>query len=422
MPVSTTDDRATLPGYDPDGCNCPDCRRARDHASASDQPESPAEYRCEECGWVWYNATDARECCQDAEPEGYTCSDCGEWYEYESSAAECCAPQGGDDDYPELDPLGTLYRLDVADLPARPARLCSIEQEIVDGGARAARLMYEIGLSQSSGLASYSADCRRGQVVVKEDGSLPDSGGEIVYSRFQLDGTTGDAQNLSEGLAKLRQLKELGLVESGESAGTHIHIAARALDGSTFQPQHMASLHELFCHLEDMLYALAACGWREHRLDSYGDGYCKVLPKIADSTPAKVVSHMRGDRYLGLNFIRLFDAVRECGCGACMVGDWNECDCGALDGATVEWRLFNSTTKPQTMHAWLLLAHALTAYAAQHTLGTLEPTPIRSGSPESRWAQLEWLLAEAPFTDDERDVIRDAAHRSPGFGTRSDTY
>lgn len=390
-------------------CTCEACTRERG--------EDFVPYECAECGEQHRYASEADNCCD----ERYYCPDCGGDYEYESDALECCATDEYPSDYPPLQPLDNPYPVTVAELPNRPARRCSIEQEITAGAWRAARLMSEIGLAGTEGVCGYQDDCRPGSAIVKEDGSLPEDGAEVVYSRFRLD-SIADSANLSAGLARMRELKEQGLVSSGRSAGTHIHIAARAESGETYQPQHMASLHEVFCHLEDTLYALAACGWDEHRLDEYGDGYCKVLPKIKDSTPAKVLTEMRADRYFGLNFQRLIEAVSRCQCGGCYVGDWESCDCGTMDKATVEWRLFNSSTRPDTIHAWLLVAHAVTAYAARHTLGTLEPTPIRSGDPESRWAQLEWMLENCPFADNEREVVRKAARRSPGFGEHGDTY
>ena len=95
---------------------------------------------------------------------------------------------------------------------------------------------------------------------------------------------------------------------------------------------------------------------------------------------------MRSDRYYGLNFQRLFEAAGRCSCGAATMGDWASCDCGAFDSATVEWRVFNASTLPRTIHAWIVMAHAMTAYAARHELGHaagepdgLARLPLRSG-------------------------------------------
>ena len=124
---------------------------------------------------------------------------------------------------------------------------------------------------------------------------------------------------------------------------------------------------------------------------------------------------MRSDRYYGLNFQRLFQAVERCTCGAARMGDWQSCDCGAFDRGTIEWRVFNSSTLPRTIHAWLLMAHAMTAYAATHELGTLFPQPYGSSSREDKRETLENLLGLLPLTDGERDVIREAAGSLPGL-------
>ena len=367
------------------------------------------------------------------EPEFYECPECGADYEYEGEALSCCAvddwgPGPFDGEVHHLPALpDPVYLVGVPAIWRRPARLTSIEQEVVFGGASAARTLESYGLSQYSQIVDHSDDGVAQSVVVKEDGSLPDEGGEFVYSRFDLS-QKSQAENLSEILCRVRQMKEARIIGSGDSAGVHIHISAKAQDGSCIGPGEMANLHELFCHLEDMLYAFAAAGWQQHRLDteySNDDGYCKVLPKHDEDekpTVAKTYQLMRYDRYYGLNFQRLFEGVRSCTCGACSMGAWSECDCGSLKRATVEWRLFNSSTKPETLHAWLLIAHAITAYASQHRLGSLKPTTIRTGTSESRWEQLEWVLRKCPFTDKEREIVRDTARRAPGFGQVSESY
>jgi len=124
---------------------------------------------------------------------------------------------------------------------------------------------------------------------------------------------------------------------------------------------------------------------------------------------------MNADRYFGLNFQRLFSAVSSCSCGAARMGDWNGCECGAFDGATVEWRVFNSSTLPRTIHAWLLFSHAVTAYADRHTLGTLAPNPYGSQTKSEKREVLNNLLAMLPLTRGEKAIIREAADRSPGL-------
>jgi hypothetical protein len=205
-----------------------------------------------------------------------------------------------------------------------------------------------------------------------------------------------------------------------KTAGTHIHISARAENGTMIGPRQMAALHEIFCYAEDFLYSLAAAGWDEHRAspDAHG-GYCKPVPKLPSGEKAtgwRVHGLMSRDRYFGLNFQRLLGAATNCSCGAARFGEWEACECGAFDSATVEWRLFNASTKPETLHAWLLLAHSLTALSMTHEVGTLTANPYGASDAEARRAVQSWIERTAPLTDDEVHVIRQAARRSPGLG------
>ena len=95
------------------------------------------------------------------------------------------------------------------------------------------------------------------------------------------------------------------------------------------------------------------------------------------------------------------------------MGDWPSCNCGAFDRATVEWRVFNSSTLPRTIHAWIVLAHAMTAHASRHELGTLEQNPLGSQSAEEKQMVFDHLLRILPLTDGERDLLEDAWERSP---------
>ena len=97
------------------------------------------------------------------------------------------------------------------------------------------------------------------------------------------------------------------------------------------------------------------------------------------------------------------------------MGDWASCDCGAFDKATVEWRVFNSSTRPQTIHAWIVMAHAMTAHAARHPLHTLPSNPMGSQTAAEKREVLEHLLDVLPLTEGERELIRDTADRSPGL-------
>jgi hypothetical protein len=389
---------------------------------------------CSNCGSEWNHEEEAHDCCRHIcqscgaehryEDEAYeccwhSCPDCGQRWEYEEDAYSCCGNSfaGSLPILPVVEP----YRLDVPEIDGRPARVCSIEQELVAGGAAVARLLYEDGIASSDGVDSYhSGGSRPGTAHVESDGSLPSGGGEVVYDRFMLS-DDHDVTNLSRALTKIRQLRDSGSgldrpVRTGFAAGIHVHISARAVDGTMMTPENVAQLYELWCYAEDMLYAFSAAGWNRHRQPSDHGGYCKPVPKgTGQATPREVWRLMRSDRYYGLNFQRLFEAVGRCSCGAATMADWASCDCGAFDRATIEWRVFNASTRPQTIHAWIVMAQAMTAHAARHPLHTLPENPMGSQTPAEKRLVLEHLLDLLPLTDGERELIRDTADRSPGL-------
>jgi hypothetical protein len=171
----------------------------------------------------------------------------------------------------------------------------------------------------------------------------------------------------------------------------------------------MAALYEIFTFAEDVLFRLAAAGWHSHR----GVRYTQLMPKDPGMNAGKLAKNASRGRHFSLNFQRILDAARSCSCGACATGDWQECECGCLQRGTIEWRIFNATTKPETLHGWLILAHALTAKSFDYTLGELKPNEyLRTPSDRHAWI-LGWILSECPMTRDEQLTVLALAKRSP---------
>lgn len=371
--------------------------------------ENYPAHTCVECGSEHGSDEEAYECCR------YQCGECGQWHDYESDRDDCC-PQTAD--CPVLSEI-PIHNISVPEMFDRPARLCSIEQELAGGGAVVASLLYREGVSNDNYVRGYhsSHSGEAGMIHVEEDGSLPNDGGEVVYDRFDLS-YEPQAERFSRIVGKIRQLRdEHKLVKTSFAAGIHVHVSVKANDGSSLSTRDVAALYEVWCYAEDMLYSLSAAGWNRHRqpTDNYG-GYCKAVPKVnGNATPAKVWRAMRADRYFGLNFQRLYNAVSRCSCGASTVGDWESCDCGAMDGATIEWRVFNASTLPRTIHAWIVLAQAITAYSKLHELGTLPTNEYGSQTASEKREVLNHLLDVLPLTEGEKDLILDAANRSPGL-------
>src|SRR5215831_13093177 len=213
----------TLSHNEERGAVCSDCDR----------------YTCSHCGSEWHSEDEAYDCCR------YECPDCGTEYHYEDEAAECCRSYGAS--YPTLSDLPRPYQVSVPEIDGRPARVCSIEQEINDGGSEAMQMLYDFGFADSAEQSSYSSQGRPGMVTVKSDASLSgEDSAEIVYSRYRLWEPVSTA-DLSAALGRMRQLaREANVVRVNKSAGTHIHISAKAEDGSGIGPSEMAALHEIF--------------------------------------------------------------------------------------------------------------------------------------------------------------------------------
>ena len=409
------------------------CSHCSEEYETPDGAHECCNYQCSECGDSYRYEEDAEGCCSEPEEE-YSCSWCGSYYETQAQADACHRAerqtqeqydaqareererrrQMADPNYPREvlhSPVG--YSISIPEIPGRPRRLCSVEQELTEGGPRVARLLYDMGISPEFSITNYSNQGSPGMALVKEDGSLQRGiGGEVVYSRFDLSMSTA-IRNFSKAIWAIRQLRNQGLVKTARNAGTHIHISAISQDdGSVFGPGEMAKLYEINAFCEDVLYALGSAGWASHR----GTEYTIPMPSFGkEVTAGKVSKNAMRDRHFSLNFVRLLNAAQQCRCGACPVGDWQECECGVLGAGTVEWRVFNATTKPETMHGWLLLAHALTAKAFDHTLGSLDPNQYAMTDHSRHAWILGWILRECPFTDTERMIVLSLAKRAPGL-------
>ena len=419
------------------------CTYSCEHCGEVHQYEEDADeccaYYCEHCGARYTSQEQAYECCAEPEDEGeasYECAQCGRlWYsQHDLDNCACGAGTANAELQAERERMraerreqkeiqsGTRYPHEVLGIPVgymiripelsgRPIRLCSVEQELSMGGPRVAKLLYDLQMSPEYQIVNYGNSGHPGQALVKEDTSLLRGvGGEVVYSRFDLNNYS-HSRNFSKAIWIIRELRRRGLVKTSRNAGTHIHISAEAANGEVFGPAQMAALHEIFTFAEDVLFSLGAAGWASHR----GTQYTLLVPKWkkGEATAGKIVKYTRQDRHYSLNFTRLLNAAQQCSCGACQVGDWAECECGCLSKGTVEWRVFNASTKPETIHGWLLLAHGLTAKAFDHQIGTLDPHAYQDTDRSKHAWILGWILRECPFTDDERRVIISLAKRAP---------
>jgi hypothetical protein len=400
------------------------CDHCGQEWESEDGAEDCCRYYCHNCGAAHSYEEDALDCC------AYYCDDCGERYDSAAEAEDCAEAdrrERGEDHYDDpYEPEAPSYPQEILDtvveypifipeIPGRPARLCSVEQELSSGGTRAAKLLHDIGIAVDPYIANYSHGGHPGRAIVKGDGSLPAGGAEVVYSRFNLSDRSA-ARNFSDAIWRLREMKKQLLVSTSRQAGLHIHVSALGVSGdpsTVFGPREMASLYEIWSFCEDVIFKLGSAGWESHR----GTSYTAPMPKFMDAPSAgRIVQNLGGNRYYSLNFQRLLGAAQQCRCGACAVGDWTECNCGSLQAGTIEWRVFNASTKPETIHGWLILAHALTAKAFDHQLGSLpEPNGYQETEQEKHQWIFGWILNECPLDPIERLVLIGLAKRSPGL-------
>ena len=351
--------------------------------------------RCQNCGIRYHDEDDAFDCCR------YRCDECGSTYESSRERDRCCGDVTDETD-PVRSETGAMHLIKLDRSSGRRPRLISVEQEISHG------------LDRISELASRG-DWYGDGVTVKDDGSLAEDGAEVEYSKMNLY-EQHDAEAFSEKIRAIRILRNDGEIRTGARAGTHIHVSAHDLDGRRVTPKALASVYGAFCHCEGAIYRIAAAGWVRHRREESETDYAQVLQKHQGMKVKHVMTlQSPHERYYGVSYARILNAVGACHCGAIRVGDWQDCECDYWRDATWEWRVFNSTTRPETMHAWILLAVGLTDYAIKNDCVNL---PIHgydsTASMESLKEQVDFIL-NFKFSEAERKVMKSVIAMSPGL-------
>jgi hypothetical protein len=365
---------------------------------------------------------------EDGYEDGYECSECGYVHRFMEHAAECCYEYPGEDDDYSDDEDGAELSLGqvenvarraaartdaetmlVPRLPNRPGRMVSCEQEL----ARGYTLVRQVLMACANPYSVF--DCRH-------DGSLPDGGVEVVFDCLKLwDPSVAQAYHMQ--LNAVRSLVADGSTKVTYACGHHVHVSAKDENGRMLTPRGLANLYGIFCHLEDCLYRLAAATWQGHRgtnyahlLDKSGAGRVSAIGKF------RAMRDHNAERYQGLNILPTMHAVRRCRCGAGELGLWSDCDCGSMGLATIEFRLWNGSTRPDVIHAWILLSVAIVEYATRDDvpvdLPSNEWTGNGDGDAESLTRQLSFIVDRLPLTHSERAEIIALARLSPSAGMR----
>jgi hypothetical protein len=310
----------------------------------------------------------------------------------------------------------------VPSLPERPSRLISIEMELDGDSGLLARTLYRCGIIARPRVEDYHAYSDRSMKhlgFLKYDGTA--SAGELILFLLDLDDPV-HAKSLLEALSRVRGLLNMGKVSHGVTNGGHKHI-----DAHNFTYSDAWRLVTIWNYLEDPIFRLAGAGssYGHRSLDprsarpNHGGGYSNPVAKGPWGTQSAFgLSIQQQDRHCGLNFQNYLQAKNNCACGDMLYGDGSACTCN-LGKATIEWRVWNSTSHPRIMHAWIAFMQATHAYAQQEKkMARAEedrfpamPWDRRkfktlSASELDAWRErIEWVHRNLPLLPEERDSI-----------------
>jgi hypothetical protein len=321
-------------------------------------------------------------------------------------------PEGEDDGSDESqeetdDDIGSpvLPALYVADLPDRPSRTVSVEQEVGRGGNWIAAELRARGLTTYGTMLGYHSGSSD-RIYVEEDGSVA---GEVIYSRFNLS-DIADARLMEDALSVVQRGMGEDAVKLDMRCGLHVHVDARRLTMTN-----LTSLYHLWNYLEDTLYRLASANWRCHRTEIAETNYAPKTRKGASSV-REVGRLLHGTRG-GLNVGNYLSAVRDyCTCGAGQFGVWNECEC-RLQKPTIEFRLWNASANVRKIRAYVALSSAIVAYAASHDVAPDVFPPLEwtedtgTMDVDENGMRLGFILSKLPLTEAEREDVRYCASR-----------
>lgn len=291
--------------------------------------------------------------------------------------------------------------------PAFRRRLTSIELEFnagrLDGNALADDLS-ERGLSGASRRVSYHSGMSD-WAHVESDGTV--SGGEMILRTLNLNSKLGH-HVLWSGLDALRRRVKSGDFALGLNAGCHIHV-----DVSDLSANNLVNLALIVAYIEDPLMRLGAAGWSVHRAHGgspYKAGWATVSAEDKHSILSSISTRDANSLYLAHTL-----GIRgNCRCGARRDAD-QVCECEHLRYSrnTVEFRMFNTTSNPIKLNAYIALTQAMCEYSKRAMLDPDE-FPAFDYSPMANVGavapaverRLRFILGELPLTPQERNSIR----------------
>lgn len=308
----------------------------------------------------------------------------------------------------------------------RVPRLISSEQELAMGRTNVDFALRTAGIFVPG--RDYAANVpmlNRNKLAIGYSMSDSSCDGELVFSKLQLDDEL-HAKRYGEAAAMVQAMAEVGETAISWHCGHHVHVSGADEEGRLLSPNSLRRLYAIIGHIEPVLYRLAEGGMGRHR----GERYAQKVPKLEGTrTTAIAINHaFTRDRYFSINLSPYLAAVQNCRCGALTFGKWRGCTCGTINnGGTVEFRLWNGVTRPDTIHAFLILSTAIIELSV-HGRGLFS-------LPETEWASgtmtggnttagerdaYRWLVDTLPLSDLERTQVELLAGRTslrPAIGS-----
>ena len=311
-------------------------------------------------------------------------------------------------------------------LPDRPIRLVSIEQEFegmtgVEGN-NVARALFAAGLSCYNERMRYHAGDHTFPAHIERDRTV-ENGGELIYNRLDLS-TPEDAANMAGICDIVKEHLENGGISFTAKCGTHIHID---LHGYTIPDAR--NLVTIYSYLEDVIFRLGSAGYGDHRSITSSSDYSIPIRKDRWGNIVEFgVEFLRNaDHRDSLNMQHFYNSLKACECGAIEFGNIDDCAC-IRPKCTAEWRVFNGTGNSKKLHAWTAFVQAMTAWCKDRELDLdlYEPLGFEQGIDFTKelgdahnnlieaWRpRLEWVWANLPLTDGEKDSLVYCIRTSP---------
>lgn len=303
----------------------------------------------------------------------------------------------------------------------RPSRLISTEQEIAHGRSIVQTQLRSSGLLlDSSHHASmpYDPNGDGSQLAICYGMSDSSCDGEIVYTKLDL-GNNNHAKRFGEASAIVQAMAARRETSVSFTCGYHVHVSGTDREGRVLTPNAIRRLYAIIGHVEPVLFRLAEGGVGRYR----GGSHSKPIPKLPNGQPRTAMAirnHWHDDRYLSVNISPFLDAIQRCNCGAMTWNGWQGCTCGQVNqGGTIEFRVWNGVTRPDTIHAFLALSDGIVDLSVRgRRMFDLPETPImpasmRGGTLSRQESEAyKWLLDQLRLSDTEHAQIQALAART----------